>query len=158
MEDRIRLFEEIYLNLEMGYGRENLYFANMTLWYFLSSFLFVSQFRQIKRLYGKEFPATTISFMKENLDKTLTLQDLAGRSGYSVSHFTTLFRSKTGYTPVDYFINLKLQRACQYLDMTDLRVKEIADQLGYTDPYYFSRLFRNHIGISPGQYRKNKKG
>ena len=47
-----------------------------------------------------------------------------------------------------------MQKACQYLLLTDLRVNEIGEKLGIEDPYYFTRLFTKKMGVSPTQYRK----
>jgi AraC-like DNA-binding protein len=64
-----------------------------------------------------------------------------------------LFKQKTGFAPMEYFNQLKVQKACQYLLFTDLRIKEIAEQLGMEDPYYFSRMFKGVMGLSPKEYR-----
>jgi AraC-like DNA-binding protein len=86
------------------------------------------------------------------------LKEISGHLGLSASHFSNIFRNKTGYAPIEYFSRLKIQRACQYLDLTDLRVKEISSLLGYDDPYYFSRVFNKIMGDSPRNYKKKKKG
>ncbi len=69
----------------------------------------------------------------------------------SVSHFCMLFKNKIGYTPVEYVNHLKVQIACQYLQFTNHRIKEIAELIGMEDPYYFSRLFQSLMGVSPKQ-------
>ncbi|NBC64857.1 MAG: AraC family transcriptional regulator [Bacteroidetes bacterium] len=96
--------------------------------------------------------------MKNNVDQNLKLKELAEHASFSVSHYSTLFKKKTGFAPIEYFIHLKIQRACQYLDLTSLHVYEIAETLGYTDPHYFSRLFQNIMGVSPTKFRKEKRG
>ena len=68
-------------------------------------------------------------------------------------HYSDLFRRQTGYPPKDHFLRLKIQRACQLLDTTELRVVEVAEALGWSDAFYFSRCFRKIIGISPRAYR-----
>ncbi len=55
------------------------------------------------------------------------------------------------------FNHLKTQKACQYLQFTDLRVNEIADRLGIEDPYYFSRMFTKIVGVSPNKYRGKRR-
>ncbi len=59
--------------------------------------------------------------------------------------------------PQDFFIHLKMERARKYLLQTNLKVKEIGEKLGYEDPYYFSRIFTKHLGLSPANYRKEEK-
>ena len=71
----------------------------------------------------------------------------------SASHFSSLFRKATGMSPMDYFIHLKLQKACLLLYSSDTKIKKIAHTIGYDDPYYFSRLFKKYLNISPDQYR-----
>ena len=69
-----------------------------------------------------------------------------------------VFSRRTGYAPVYYFNQLKIQQASTYLDFTDLKITQICPRLGIDDPYYFSRLFRKHMGMSPSDYKKYKKG
>ena len=54
---------------------------------------------------------------------------------------------------MDYFIHLKLQKACLLLYSTETKVKNVAGAIVYDDPYYFSRLFKKHMKLSPEQYR-----
>jgi Transcriptional regulator containing an amidase domain and an AraC-type DNA-binding HTH domain len=100
----------------------------------------------------------SLAFMEKNLNTTLTLQDLVSFNNLSKSQLTEIFKTKTGYSPIDYFIRLKIQKACSLLDLSDLSIYEIAAQLGYEDQYYFSRSFRKIMGMSPSSYRKIKKG
>lgn len=158
IEDRIQLFLEVIRNLEMGYGMENLQYANVCLLHFLSSFKFLSQFRQIRRIDDEDTVANSISFMKKNLDERHSLESLASISGLSVSQYSLLFRKKTGRSPMDYFTNLRMQGACRLLDNSTLRIGEIARRVGYNDPFHFSRIFKQVMGLSPLHYRKQPKG
>ncbi len=96
----------------------------------------------------------SIQYMRLHLHEGLSLTQLAQQAGLSVPHFSRLFRQKTGAAPMEYFIKLKIQRACQFLMTSSSSVQQIALQLGYQDPYYFSRLFSKVMGISPNHYRK----
>ncbi len=158
IEERIMLYNEMFINLDMGYSFENLEYANVCLLHFLASFKYVSQFRLIRKAKEEDRIEKAIIYMKENLKGKITLHDLAERAGLSPSHFTLLFRKKTGRSPMDYLIYLRIQKACQLLDSTDMRIKEIAQKTGYDDPYYFSRIFTKLMGKSPGKYRKEPKG
>lgn len=79
----------------------------------------------------------------------IMLDDMANHAGLSKSHFSRIFRDQTGYSPVEYFIHLKVQKALSLLVLTKLPVQEIARMVGYADPYYFSRLFKKIVGVSP---------
>jgi AraC-like DNA-binding protein len=94
--------------------------------------------------------------MQQNLSHLLSLEDIAASVNYSTSHYSAIFRKKTGFAPIEYFNHLKIQKACQFLHYTDLRIKEISDKLGIEDPYYFSRMFSKLMGVSPNQYRARK--
>ena len=158
IEERIQLFEEIIQNLEMGYSKENLQYAKICLLHFLASFKYISQFRQIRKIQERDLIEEAIFFMKENVQNKLSLNEIANESRLSASHFSLVFRKKTGRAPMDYLIHLRIQKACQLLDHSHLRIKEIANKTGFEDPYYFSRIFKNVMRISPTVYRKKLKG
>ena len=100
----------------------------------------------------------SIRLMRENLHRTVTLRELAQNLSLSPARFSALFRERMGIPPVEHHIRLRIQSACHELDATSSSIKEIASQLGYDDPYYFSRIFRKIIGISPLAYRRSLKG
>jgi len=157
IQERISIFEEIYQNLELGYSQDNLEYVSMCLWHLLASFRFVQQFRVVNKIKQVNLIQQTILFMKENLDRKLKVEEIANHVHYSVSHFTLVFTKSTSYSPLEYFEQLKIQRACQYLDHTGLSIKSIAYQLGFTDPFYFSKVFKTHTSLSPLQYKKRGK-
>ncbi|HQY90293.1 MAG: AraC family transcriptional regulator [Caldilinea sp.] len=101
---------------------------------------------------------STLTFLRSNLHRPLSLAEMAGQAGLSESHFSRVFKAQTGHAPLDYFILLKMQHASALLAVTDLHVKEVAAAVGYSDPYYFSRLFKQVIGVSPRDYRRAPKG
>jgi AraC-like DNA-binding protein len=96
----------------------------------------------------------TITFMIARLDSQIDLTELAQLHNLSKFQFARHFQERTGQAPISYFIQMKMQRACELLDSTSSDIKAIAECLGYSDPYYFSRLFKNSVGLSPQQYRR----
>lgn len=99
---------------------------------------------------------SSIQFMKANLNKTLQVASLATLINVSPSHYFALFKRRTGRAPIDYFIRLRMQHACELLDTTSWSVKEIAATLGYDDPFYFSRVFKAVNRVAPSQYRQRQ--
>ncbi|GIO16314.1 transcriptional regulator [Cohnella xylanilytica] len=99
-----------------------------------------------------------IRYMNDRLTETVSLSELAACSGVSRQHLVHLFKKETGFPPIEYFLRLKMQKAGQLLSLTDLTVKEIAAAVGVGDPYYFSRLFKKLMGVSPAHYRSVPKG
>jgi len=91
--------------------------------------------------------------MLQNLDKPVQMPTLGKLTGVSMSHFYHLFKLATGRTPNDFFISVRIRRACELILGTDLSVKQVAASLGYDDQFYFSRLFKSVNGLSPREYR-----
>lgn len=154
--DRLHQFERIYEQLQRGYREENLVWSNMNFWSFLSSCVYPDLTQQGKAFRKNDAIDQCIDYMNNHLDQMLTLQQMAQAVNLSQSHFSYLFKNNTGFSPIEYFNQLKVQKACQYLLFTQLRIKEIAAQLGMEDPYYFSRMFSRVMGVSPNQYREKK--
>jgi len=153
---RIVLFEDIYGCLERGYGNDNLAYANICLYHYLASYIYPDKFDGPGDRKRGDAVEGSISYMQQHLDRLLSLGEVASAVNFSASHYSALFRKKTGFSPMEYFNQLKMQKACQYLLYTELRVQEIADQLGIADPFYFSRMFSKLMGMSPHQYRVRK--
>lgn len=155
-EKSIELFNEIYTQLERGYSSDNLMYANMCLWHFLTTFLYNDKYGTLGNLTNKEPTDIAIDYLSEHIDKVLTLEEIADQVNLSPSHFSYLFKKKTGFSPIEYFNHLKVQKACQYLLFTNLRIKQISEKLGIEDQYYFSRLFTKIMGIAPNEYREKR--
>lgn len=160
IEDRLALFEDIYTTLKNGYSKINLNYSVTVMFHFLGSLKFMSAFRSSLsgRQSQRDIVEDAIHFMRENIQRQIKLEEIAQYTNYSVSHFSILFREKTGYSPLNYFNQLRIQAACHHLDFTDLKINQIAMMTGFDDQFYFSRLFSKTMGCSPGSYRKRVKG
>jgi AraC-like DNA-binding protein len=95
----------------------------------------------------------SVAYMAGHIDKPLQVATLAAMANVSPSHFFALFKKRMGCSPMDYFTRLRMRHACQLLDSTSARVKEIAAALGYDDPFYFSRVFKSLSAVAPLHYR-----
>lgn len=92
--------------------------------------------------------------MRQNLSGRLDLNQLAESAGLSRYHFIAKYKQLTGETPIQHYLQMKIEKACYLLDAGEASVGSIADQLGYEDSYYFSRLFKKVMGVSPSGYRR----
>lgn len=81
------------------------------------------------------------------------VEDLARVAGMSISHFYRCFRQQTGLTPIAWLRRERLSQAQRRLVESNDAVKEVAEQVGYSDQFYFSRDFKRFVGVSPSQYR-----
>ncbi len=151
--NREMIFGEIFNNLAKGFHRQIIDYVNFCFGHLLATFIYAS--RNSDDLEDEFNPVIhrAIHFLEKNIHKKLTLQQIATEAGFSPTYFTTLFRKHTNYSPLNYFSHLKILKACEYLDYTRLKVKEISYRLGYADPYYFTREFKNKMGMSPRKYR-----
>ncbi len=154
ISDRVDLFSEIFRNLERGFSIETLEYINLCINYLLASFTHVSQFRLVKEAGENDPVAQGINFMLENLSRKLRLSEIASQTGLSASYYSSLFQNRTGHSPIDYFIQLKIQRACRLLDNSGWLIADVSRETGFDDQFYFSRVFRKVMGMSPAQYRK----
>lgn len=138
-EERFHLFEDMSRHLDMSFSLQDIVYANQCLRCFLTGL--TSQLAAAEKAGGSGDAITrSIAFMLENLAKIFTLTELSNEAGLSVSQYSALFRARTQNAPLTYFTLLKMQKSCQLLANTTLRIKEVAYQLGFTDPYYFSRV------------------
>jgi len=151
-------WKEILLSLSKGFTDENIAYANLCLYRLISFFLFPGQDQksnqELEKEKGKEDQLDqSINFMKANVHKRLCVDEIAETFRYSPSHYSVLFKQKTGLSPIEYFIRIKIQRATELLTNSNLIVKEIAWELGYEDPFYFTRIFKKVTGKTPREFK-----
>jgi AraC-like DNA-binding protein len=154
-EQRIKNFDEIMQLLEDSFDERELEIINIKLLAFISSFIYQKEINP--SIKENDVVSKSINFMKQNLKARLSVEDFADQQHLSLSHYSRLFRAKTGTSPNHYFNQLKIQKSCQYLYFSDLNIKEICSEVGFDDPYYFSRLFKKLMGMSPAKYKNQHK-
>ncbi|TVP93884.1 MAG: AraC family transcriptional regulator [Acholeplasmatales bacterium] len=93
-------------------------------------------------------------FIEQNIAKKITLEGLAGFVGYSVYHFSRLFKKEVGIPPYEYVIKFRLDLAKHMLITTKKPVKDIAKACGYQSEINFYNIFRKNMGTSPNQFRQ----
>jgi AraC family transcriptional regulator of arabinose operon len=148
------LFEEVLEGLEHGATLTHLIYAAHSLAHLMGLIL-----RHKDEFYYGETNvrlriAQSVDFMKGHLREPLKIATLAALVNLSRSHYTTLFRRVTGYAPQSYLNHLRMQRAVQLLNTTELSIKQISDQLGFSDQFYFSRAFKRMHNHSPSEHRR----
>ena len=95
-----------------------------------------------------------LTFMHENLHRSLSRQEICEHLGVSMPYFNRLFSYHMNCTPVAYFLRQKFNWAAQLLRTRTFSVKEVSYTTGFDDPLYFSAQFKKQFGVSPTQYRK----
>ena len=102
----------------------------------------------------KSFVKEADDFMLQNIGKPVTLDDLAKLSGKSKYLFLRQYHSETGITPMKKLWDMRCEEALDLLKYSDLTIKEIAFQTGFSDAAHFSRRIKNHCGKTPSEIRK----
>ena len=100
----------------------------------------------------------SVDLIHRRYDQPLSVADLAAAAHLSLSRFAHLFREVYGVTPQQYLENQRMQRAAQLIERTGLAVGEVGRAVGYDDPYYFSRRFKIAWGLSPREFRRQRRG
>jgi len=97
-----------------------------------------------------------IEYMRQNIDRKITLEELSEIARLSTFYLSRAFKEATGYPIITYFNKMKIEKAKELLIEENKKVKEVAYQLGYTNEFNFSRIFKRIEGLSPKEfYSKN---
>lgn len=100
-----------------------------------------------------------IKYLHERINSRVTLEELAGLVQLSPAYLSRTFKDTAGYSPIGYFNKLKIDKAKELLIEGDKKIKEVAQSLGFSDEFYFSRIFKKIEGVSPSEFHsKNVHG
>ena len=97
----------------------------------------------------------SIRYIRSSYNKKLSVPELAAMENLSNSRYIALFNEYMGMPPSSYIIGLRISAACELLRNTDMSIKQIGILVGYSDPHFFSKLFKKHVGMSPKDYKQN---
>lgn len=100
----------------------------------------------------------SMSYISENLNKKLTIEDLATHACLSSYYFIHIFKQQTGYTPHAYIVNARIYTAQYWLVNSGYSLKQITQKCGFTDTSAFCAVFKKRTGTTPMQYRLNHTG
>jgi len=100
--------------------------------------------------------ARAMDFLQANLARRVNAEEAARAAGVSVRNLNHLFRSQVRLAPMSVLLSYRLDRACHLLRHTDQSIEQVAEACGFPNRYYFSRMLKQHRGISPAAYRKGQ--
>ena len=155
--------EQIYIKMYNEYMYKNSGYIEILRAYLIE--LLVTIFRKYKKSEAldahrhteyrkKELIEEAISYMHENYEKDIKLDELSMMSFFSRNYFCRLFKDVAGVTVVEYIQKLRIQNACRLLKETSDTVAEISNQVGYEDSKFFTKLFKRYTGHTPSAYRR----
>lgn len=99
-----------------------------------------------------------LNYLEKNYYKKVTLEEVADYINISPFYLSKLFKKFTGVNFIDYLTDLKIEKAKELLEHTDMPVINIAIELSFNEPNYFTRVFRKMVGVTPSKYREEKRG
>ncbi len=95
-----------------------------------------------------------INFIRDNYNKSFSLDEVANTANLSPYHFIRIFKASTGKTPYDYLLDIKVEKAKELLKVNKYTITEICFRCGFNNLEHFSSVFKRKVGILPSQYRK----
>jgi AraC family transcriptional regulator len=95
-----------------------------------------------------------VELMRARLSEDITLDELAAEAQLSPFHFARMFKQSLGVPPRVYLTRLRMEKACEFLEQTDLPITEIALEVGYSSNHALARVFLKHMRLSPSDYRR----
>jgi len=105
--------------------------------------------------HHRDLVASIALRMQQNPREISSVSEIALKAGYSTDHFTRTFKKIMGCSPQQFLVNARITKAKSMLLDSGLTIKEIADQLGYCNAYFFSRQFKTMTDHTPSQFRIN---
>ena len=108
----------------------------------------------LKQAEGSRDLTKSLGYVHMFYNQEIRIPDLAKMESLSNSRYITVFKQRTGMTPSEYVIHLRMNTACDLLRNHSMSVKEVADFVGYDNPHFFSKLFKKKIGVSPQAYKE----
>ena len=97
-------------------------------------------------------------YIDENYRKDISLEDVSQKVDISSYYFSKIFKEETGENFIEYLTKLRMEEAKRLLEDTDMSIKEVCSDVGYSDPNYFSRNFKKYAGVTPTEARELKRG
>lgn len=95
-------------------------------------------------------------YIEAQFSKDISLDDVSREVDISPYYFSKVFKDETGVNFIEYLTNLRIERAKDLLRNSDMSIKQICSEAGYSDPNYFSRIFRKTVGVTPTEYKDGK--
>ena len=122
----------------------------------LTERMFIEAGRAIKKYNDNTLPLSkSIRFLNENYTEQIKIPELAQMEAMCLTTYNKSFKKQMGMTPSKYIIELRMRMAIQFLETSNLSIKEISSMCGYPNFNFFARVFKRHTGFAPTEYRKS---
>ena len=105
--------------------------------------------------YSNKIVQLTREFLEAHYTEDISLEDVASQVNVSPQYFSKLIKKNTGFNFIDWLSMMRVKRAKELFNTSNLSIKEVCYMIGYKDPNYFSRIFKKRVGMTPSEYIKN---
>ncbi len=113
--------------------------------------------RQARGPKTSDYVKNAIDYLSKHYQESIKIKELADNVGINRSYFASSFKKATGYSPKEYLLSLRMEKARHLLETTEMPISSVSVAVGYEDPLAFSRIFKRHSGLSPTDYRQENK-
>ena len=117
----------------------------------------LAEFRHLSGEPSSPLVDRTREFVLGRLKETIRLDDLSSRAGLSKYHFSRVYKQQCGRSPIEDLTLLRLEHARNLILTTDLPMARVAEEVGFSDAYHISHLFRKHLNIAPSELRASAR-
>lgn len=148
-EERQTIRDSLYLSLKKARNFQHL----IQLMYLFFEDTYRKRLRQFQEVKGIPVEIAK-KYIEEHFSEAISLEEVAEKCDLAPTYLSKLFKTQTGIGFADYLIQIRIEKAKEYLIHTNESVKAISARVGYQDDKYFSKLFRRSVGIKPTEYRK----
>ncbi|WP_155286839.1 AraC family transcriptional regulator [Lacticaseibacillus zhaodongensis] len=148
-------FKQMMDALTKGFAYNAIFFASQTLGAMLAYIWMQTQDDSDAVLVGNPYINQAVQYIYDHLDDKVSLSGVSRQLGVSASYLSRIFRDTVGVSVNQFIVDVKLRQTVHYLLDTTISIRQIASGVGFTDQYYFSRVFKKNMGMSPLEYRKH---
>ena len=113
--------------------------------------------RSKEALHASDYINIILNYIEHNYDRPISVQEIADHMALDRSYVHRIFKKAMNMSVKEYILSVRLANACSYLLYSDLPIGDISRSVGYEDVLYFSKLFHKKKGLSPSQYRTEKR-
>ncbi len=121
--------------------------------YILDVYDFILEAKSNRKKTYSAVISKSIDYIEKNFFHNLSLEEVADYAEISKSYLSLLFKQETGINFSEYLTSYRIEQSKKLIETTNCKVYEIADQVGFDNPYYFSRVFKDRVGLSCKEYK-----
>ncbi|KRL98258.1 AraC family transcriptional regulator [Levilactobacillus hammesii] len=148
----MRQFWQMIKSFLPGFTYNSVFYVSQVLGVMLAT-LALGDTDQQTSTHGGSYVDAAIHYIYQHIDEPIKLADVADHLGISTSYLSRKFKEVVNSSVIAFITTIKMKRASHYLQYTNVPIQQVAQRLGYTDSYYFSRVFKKEFGLSPRHFR-----